>query len=142
MPEHAGDQADLHSPETAAKALAVFFRITDRWGLNPAEKQKLLGASQAVVCQWQVGRITAPLDQTTLERLSYVFRIHAALKVLLPIPERACAWPRQPNSSPLFGGSTALAHMLGGRVGDLKDVADFLDGQCGAGLSEETSAGS
>ena len=142
MPDHAGDQADLHSPETAANALAVFFRIADRWGLSSAEKQTLLGASRSVFDRWQAGKVTAPLDPTTLERLSYVFRIHAALKALLPVPERAYAWPRQPNSSPLFGGSTALAHMLGGRVGDLKDVADFLDAQYGAGLSDQISAGS
>ena len=131
MLNHAADRADLRSSDTSAKALAVFFRIADLWGLSPSEKQTLLGASRSVFYRWQAGKVTAPLDLATLERLSYVFRIHAALKVLLPIPERAYAWPRQPNSSPLFGGSTALAHMLGGRVGDLKDVADFLDAQRG-----------
>jgi hypothetical protein len=131
MLNHAAGQADLRTSDTSAKALAVFFRIADLWGLNPSEKQTLLGASRSVFYRWQAGKVTTPLDPATLERLSYVFRIHAALKVLLPIPERAYAWPRQPNTSPLFGGSTALAHMLGGRVGDLKDVADFLDAQRG-----------
>jgi hypothetical protein len=51
--------------------------------------------------------------------------------VLLPVPERADSWPRLLNASALFGGSTALAHMLGGKVGDLKDVADYLDTQRG-----------
>ena len=118
---------DLGSSQTAAKALAVFFRIADRWGLGAAEKQTLLGVSRTVFYRWQAGNVAAPLDATTAERLSYVFRIHAALQVLLPVRERADAWPRLPNASPLFGGNTALARMLGGRVGDLKDVADFLD---------------
>ena len=123
--------ANADSAQTAAHALAVFFRITQQWGLGPAEKQSLLGASRTVFYRWQAGQVTAPLDAATAERLSYVFRIYAALQVLLPIDERADAWIRQPNSSPLFGGGTALARMLGGRVGDLKDVADFLDAQRG-----------
>ncbi|MBL8328225.1 MAG: DUF2384 domain-containing protein [Rubrivivax sp.] len=124
-------QADLRSPQTAAQALAVFFRIADRWGLSATERQALLGVSRTVFYRWQAGQINAALDAATAERLSYLFRIYGALQVLLPIDERADAWIRQPNSSPLFGGSTALARMLAGRIGDLKDVADFLDAQRG-----------
>ena len=122
---------DLQSSQTAAKALAVFFRIADRWGLGAVEKQTLLGVSRTVFYRWQAGNVTAPLDAATAERLSYVFRIYAALQVLLPVRERADAWLRLPNASPLFGGGTALSRMLGGRVGDLKDVADFLDARRG-----------
>lgn len=123
--------ADPWSADTAAKALAVFFRIAERWGLNASEKQALLGASRSVFYRWQAGQVSTGLDAATAERLSYLFRIHAALQVLLPVPERADAWVRQPNAAALFGGGTALAHMLGGRVGDLKDVADFLDARRG-----------
>jgi hypothetical protein len=122
---------DPHSADTAAKALAVFFRIAERWGLNAAEKQALLGASRTVFYRWQAGQVNTGLDAATAERLSYLFRIHAALQVLLPVPERADAWVRTANSAPLFGGGTALAHMLAGRIGDLKDVADFLDARRG-----------
>ena len=131
MSEPVMQTADLWSPQTAAKALAVFFRIAERWGLGATEKQALLGVSRTVFYRWQAGNVSAPLDATTAERLSYVFRIYAALQVLLPVRERADAWLRLPNTSPLFGGGTALARMLGGRVGDLKEVADFLDAQRG-----------
>lgn len=131
MPIPAAQPADPRSPETAAQALAVFFRIAERWGLGAAEKQALLGVSRSVFYRWQAGQVGAPLDGATAERLSYLFRIYAALQVLLPVRERADAWLRQPNSAPLFGGSTALARLLGGRVGDLKEVADFLDAQRG-----------
>ena len=127
----AGQAVDLSSPQTAAQALAVFFRIAERWGLGPVERQTLLGVSRTVYYRWQAGHVQAALDATTAERLSYIFRIFGALQVLLPIAERADAWIRQTNSAPLFGGGTALARMLGGRVGDLKDVADFLDAQRG-----------
>lgn len=132
MPQAAPLPTDLRSPDAAAKALAVFFRIADRWGLSAAEKQTLLGASRSAYYRWQAGHVTAPLDPATAERLSYIFRIYAALQVLLPVRERADAWLSQPNRSPLFGGGTALARMLGGQVGDLKAVADFLDAQRGA----------
>jgi hypothetical protein len=131
MTAPAAQQADLQSPKTAAAALAVYFRIVERWGLNPLEKQTLLGASRTVFYRWQAGKVTAALDAATAERLSYVFRIYAALQVLLPVRERADSWLKLPNTSALFGGSTALAHMLGGKVGDLKDVADYLDAQRG-----------
>ncbi len=122
---------DLASAEAATQALAVFFRIAAAWGLSAPEKQTLLGASRTVFYRWQAGQVSAALDAATAERLSYLFRIYAALQVLLPVPERADAWLRQPNTSPLFGGGSALARLLGGRVGDLKEVADFLDAQRG-----------
>ncbi len=122
---------DLASPQAAGQALAVFFRIAARWGLNAAQRQALLGASRTVFYRWQAGQVSAGLDAVTAERLSYLFRIYAALQVLLPVPERADAWLRQPNSHALFGGGSAMDRLLGGRVGDLKDVADFLDAQRG-----------
>lgn len=121
----------LQSPQAAAQALAVFFRIAEHWRLGATDKQVLLGVSRSVFFRWQAGHVSAPLDAGTAERLSYIFRIYAALQVLLPIGERADAWISQANTSPLFGGDTALARMLGGRVGDLKEVADFLDAQRG-----------
>jgi hypothetical protein len=126
-----GALADLRSAQTAAQALAVFFRMSDRWGLATAEKQALLGVSRSVFFRWQAGEVRSALDSATAERLSYLFRIYAALQVLLPVPERAHAWLQLPNAAPLFGGGTALQHLLGGRVGDLKDVADYLDARRG-----------
>jgi hypothetical protein len=122
---------DLASREAAADALAVFFRIADRWGLTAAERQVLLGVSRAGYYRWQAGQVQSGLDAATAERLSYLFRIHAALQLLLPVKERADAWIKAPNSAPLFGGGSALDRLLGGRIGDLKDVADYLDAQRG-----------
>jgi hypothetical protein len=118
---------DVHAPETAARVLAVFFRIAKRWGLTAAEQQRLLGVGKTTLFAWRAGRIKAGLDAAVLERLSYLLRIHAALQILLPVPERADAWLRQPNSAPLFGGASALQRLLGGQVGDLMRVADYLD---------------
>lgn len=122
---------DLRSAQTARQALSVFFRIAERWGLTAAERQTLLGVSRTVFYRWQKEGAASALDGAVTERLSYLFRIYGALQVLLPLPERADAWVRQPNAAAMFGGRTALAHMLGGLAGDLKDVADYLDAQRG-----------
>jgi Protein of unknown function (DUF2384) len=131
MLTHRQTVPDLSSADTAARALAVFFRIAERWGLTAPQKQTLLGASRTVFFRWQAGKVSAGLDAATAERLSYLFRIYAALQILLPVRERADTWLQLPNACPLFGGDSALSRLLGGQVGDLKDVADFLDAQRG-----------
>ena len=64
-------------------------------------------------------------------RLSYLFGIHAALQVLLPVPERANQWVRKPNAAPFLGGASAIDRMLGGQVADLFVVRQYLDAQRG-----------
>lgn len=123
---------DVRSPDTAAKVLPVFFRIADAWGLSAAEQQALLGVGKSTLAVWRSGRAKAGLDANVLERLSYVFGIYGALQILLPIPERADAWIRRPNSAPLFGGASALKRMLGGHVADLFAVHAYLNAQRGA----------
>ena len=66
-----------------------------------------------------------------LERLSHLFAIYAALHILFPLDEHANAWIRKPNTAPLFGGRSALDRMLGGQVGDLMVVRQYLDAQRG-----------
>jgi hypothetical protein len=122
---------DVRSADTAAKVLPVFFKIGDAWGLSAAEQQTLLGVGKSTLFNWKAGQIKSGLDAGVLERLSYLFGIYSALEILLPIPERAHAWVRKPNSSPLFGGGSALKRMLGGQVADLLAVHAYLNAQRG-----------
>jgi hypothetical protein len=126
---------DLGTVEAARKVLRAFFNIAKAWRLVPGEQGALLGVSQPTCYRWRNGQTTAALPGDTLERLGYVLNIYAALQILLPVPERADAWVRQPNTAPLFGGEPALSRMLGGRVGDLKVVADYLDAMRGGDFS-------
>jgi len=123
----------LDSPAAAGAALRTFFNIAKAWGLSAAEEQKLLGVQRSTVYSWRAGDFPARLDADTLERLSYVFGIYSALQVLLPAAERADAWIRKPSTAPLFGGDSALARMLGGRVADLFQVRQYLDAVRGGG---------
>ena len=117
----------LESPAASAAALRTFFRIARAWDLSAAEEQRLLGVQRSTVYAWRSGDFPARLDADTLERLSYVFGIYSALQVLFPLAERADAWIRKPNTAPLFGGGSALARMLGGKVADLFEVRHYLD---------------
>jgi hypothetical protein len=121
----------LQSPAAAAAALRTFFNIATAWELGNAEQQQLLGCRRSMFFDWKAGRVKAGLDAAALERLSHVFGIYAALQILLPLPERANAWIRRPNSAPLFGGRSALDRMLGGQVSDLFVVRQYLDAQRG-----------
>lgn len=117
--------------KTSQAALRVFFRIAQAWGLTSAQEQIVLGTGRSTFFNYKAGKLRTPLEPTVLERLSYVFRIFAALEILLPIPERANKWVHLPNTAPLFGGASALDRMMAGQVGDLKDIADYLDAQRG-----------
>ncbi|MFG6490056.1 antitoxin Xre/MbcA/ParS toxin-binding domain-containing protein [Roseateles sp. BYS78W] len=126
---------DLGTVEAARKVLRAFFNIARAWQLTPGEQEVLLGVSQPTCYRWRNDQVASALSGDTLERLGYILNIYAALQILLPIQERADAWVRQPNTAPLFGGGPALKRMLGGRVGDLKVVADYLDAMRGGEFS-------
>jgi hypothetical protein len=124
--------ADL---KTSQAALRVFFRISRAWDLTPTQEQIVLGTSRTTLFNWRSGAVRAALEPVVLERLSYVFRIYAALEILLPKPERATRWVKAANTAAVFGGASALDRMLAGQVGDLKVVADYLDAQRGGDFS-------
>jgi hypothetical protein len=112
-------------------ALTAFFHITAGWGLSADEERVLLGSPpRSTFFKWKSER-AAKLSADTLERISYVMGIYKALRILLPNEESANAWVKKPNSAPLFGGKSALAKMLAGRVIDLVDVRRYLDAERG-----------
>jgi hypothetical protein len=121
---------DLSTAAAAAAALRTFFRLAEQWQLSASEQMTLLGVGRSALYQWKAGKV-GPLDRHVLERLSYLFGIHAALQLLLPDARRAAEWVRKPNTAPLFGGRSALQRMLGGQVADLYVVRQYLDAQRG-----------
>lgn len=121
---------NLNTAAAAQAALRTFWRLADAWKLTTAEQTVLLGVARTTLYQWKQGKV-GPLDRHVLERLSYLFGIHAALQMLLPVPERADAWIRKPNTAPFLAGSSALDRMLGGQVADLFVVRQYLDAERG-----------
>ncbi len=120
------DRLDLSGP-----ALRSYFRLTARWGLSSKQERILLGSpSRSTFYRWKRNRL-GRLRKDTLERISYMLGIYRALHVLYSRDTQADEWLKRPNTAPLFGGKCALDRMLGGNVGDLYAVRQYLDSQCG-----------
>jgi len=119
--------------ELDGPALRTFFNIAERWSLSEPEQMRLLGlTSLHTLHHWKELRDTPPqLGRDTIERISYVLGIYKAINVLLPVPSRADGWMRAANTSPIFGGRSALERMMAGNVSDLYEVRKYLDAQLG-----------
>lgn len=119
-------------PTLSAAGLRAFFNIARDWGLSGDEQMVLLGSpGRSTFFKWKSAPETAELKRDTLERLSYLLGIYKALQILLPDAAAADAWVKKPNIAPLFGGKSALDRMLGGNVGDLLAVRQYLDARRG-----------
>lgn len=120
----------------AAAGLRAFARIAEAWKLSVDEQIRLLGEPpRSTFFAWRKHPEKANLSRDTLERLSNLLGIWKSLQILLPDAAAADAWVRQPNAAALFGGRSALQHMLGGNVSDLNLVRRYLDGVRGGGWS-------
>lgn len=122
----------LKRDETKVHAvLRTFFNIVDKWKLDAEQARTLLGSPSRSHFFNMKGLRVKHLGRDTLERISYVFGIHKALRILLPDKEAADSWIHRPNSHPLFGGTPAIKKMLAGNVTDLADVRRYLDAERG-----------
>jgi hypothetical protein len=122
---------DLGTSDSARTVLRSFFKVATAWDLSALDQETLLGVGKSTCDIWRDGEATAALPADTLERLGYILNIYACLHSLFRVREHADRWLRQPNNAPAFGGPPALERMLGGRLDDLKLVADYLDAQMG-----------
>ena len=118
--------------DNSTAGLRAFFNIARDWHLGVEEQLVLLGApGRSTFFKWKSAPAEARLGRDTLERLSYLLGIYKALQILLPEQAAADAWVRKPNQAPVFGGRSALERMLGGNVGDLFAVRQYLDAMRG-----------
>ncbi|MGH6649139.1 MbcA/ParS/Xre antitoxin family protein [Aquabacterium sp.] len=120
--------------QMSAAGLRAFARIAEAWGLNTDEQLRLLGEpARSTFFAWRKSPEVARVPRDTLERLSNLLGIYKSLQILLPDPQAADAWVRQPNTAELFGGRSALDRMLAGNVSDLNLVRRYLDSVRGGG---------
>jgi hypothetical protein len=117
--------------DLAGPALRAFFNIASDWKLSATQQRMLLGnPPSSTFFKWK-RELSGSLPKDVLERISYVLGIYKALQILIPDGKRADAWITSPNTAPMFGGRSALDRMLGGNVGDLYAVRQYLDAQRG-----------
>lgn len=121
--------------ERAPAALRTFFRIARAWGLRTADERLLLGSPvESTFYRWRNGESTGGVTVDTMERLSHIFGIYAALHRIFLDTARADQWLSRPNEAPLFGGDIPLARLRRGRMADLIDVRRFLEYVAEGGL--------
>ena len=112
-------------------ALRTFFNIAAVWQLSVQEQRALLGwPAASTFHKYKAGEHGA-LTFDTLTRLSLVIGIYKSLQLLYPEPAFSDAWPRMPNSHPLFGGRPALTLMTDGGIDGLFRVRRLLDSRRG-----------
>jgi hypothetical protein len=112
-------------------ALRTFFNIAAAWRLTVQEQRALLGWPATSTFHKYKAADHGALTFDTLTRLSLVIGIYKSLQVLYPEPEFADAWPRMPNSNPVFGGRPALTLMSDGGIDGLFRVRRLLDSRRG-----------
>lgn len=111
-------------------ALQTFFNITRAWNCSSADELIFLGQpAKSTFYKWKKAQTDIQLPKDTLERISYIFGIYSALRLLFPTELQAHAWPGKPNAA--FQGKTALDVMRAGNVVDLALVRRYLDGMRG-----------
>lgn len=93
------------------------------------EQLALLGSpARSTYFKWRKEGGVLPRD--TGDRLSYVFGIYEALKILLPDEYAAAGWVHEPNDDPKFGGKPAIEVMKRDLV-SLHMVRQILDAERG-----------
>jgi hypothetical protein len=115
----------------SAPAVRTFLNIAAKWGLSVEEQRALLGwPAESTFHKYKSGQVSA-LSYDTLMRVSLIIGIYTALNILFPEPDLAHRWVKLPNNNPLFGGRTALAHMMEGGMDALYQVRRLLDSRRG-----------
>jgi hypothetical protein len=112
-------------------ALRTFFNIAAAWQLTVQEQRALLGWPAASTFHKYKAGDHGALTFDTLTRLSLIIGIYKSLQLLYPEPAFADAWPRMPNSHPLFGGRPALTLMTDAGIDGLFRVRRLLDSRRG-----------
>lgn len=119
---------DRHGPA----GLRTFLNIAKLWNLSVEEQMALLGIRDPVIFNdWKVRvealeAVAIPIE--AIERIGCVLSIYRSLMTLFPV-ERTGSWLRAANTSPVFGGNSALATMTNGDFEDLRKVVRYLLGE-------------
>ena len=93
--------------------LRAFSEIADLWKLTPEQKAMIIGRQSSIGLADQCKlESSEPHLTEVIIRISYVLGIYKQLNILLPVPAKADAWIRKPNSEKLFNGASALDFVL------------------------------
>lgn len=118
--------------DAAGPLIRTMFQIFERWRLNNAQQQTLLGLhNEGTFYNWKRKPESAQLTNDLLERTSYILGIWRSLQILIPEERISDSWITAPNSNASFNGQSPLERMLGGQIVDLAHVRQYLDSERG-----------
>ena len=115
------------APADLSGALRTYVNIARVWDLKDAEAATLLGTPLSTYARWKANPTSANLTHAIQERMSYVFGIFKALRLLYANDEHGYGWLRRHNLNPLFKNRTPLDLMLAGNISDLYLTRRYLD---------------
>jgi uncharacterized protein (DUF2384 family) len=127
--------ASANRKRLSPPALRTFLAIADLWGLNEEQRLLVLGCpGRSTYQHWsklarEHGTFTLSMD--VLTRISAVFGIHQALRILFQTERLGIDWLRRPHKATVFGGRPPLDNVTSGSQDGLLTVRRFLDGARG-----------
>ncbi len=98
------------------------------WQLTDDQTACLLGISSDDWSSIQSGGHDGILTEEMWQRVNALFRIRAALQVILMEP-RCNGWVHRPNKAEMFDGETALNFMIAGGLPAIDQVARYLEAE-------------
>ena len=123
--------AGLHAnaPRFSPAGFKAFERLSDLWGLTPAERRALIGADAKTYSAWQ--KDPTKLSVAALERVSLTLGVYRRINEILSA-DAAKDWLKSPNKA--FEGRPALELMMSSDPAQLRRVRDYLLGVGGGWL--------
>lgn len=114
--------------QVSAPGLRATFRVFERWNVESAVAQALLGdPPRSTYFAWKRGAGPA-LTADGLTRVSYILGIYEALQRLYSLSRDAAdQWVSQANSASLFAGKRPLDFMAAGGLPGMHAVRSYLE---------------
>ncbi|MDO9712243.1 MbcA/ParS/Xre antitoxin family protein [Paracraurococcus lichenis] len=108
--------------------LRTFLAIADFWGLDDAQRRRMLGGAPDVDKWIQAALEHRPLDlpQDVVERTGLIVVIYGWLAILLTTDEEGVRWLQTPQGAAVFGGRLPLDLITDGTPDGPLTVLEFL----------------
>ena len=106
--------------DNSAKGLKATATILEKWGCSKSVQVMILGVSPD-------GCGDQTLSEEQQHRLSYILRIHGALRLLFDNPKNIYGFMSFKNKNKPFNGNRPLDLISAGNVDDLKDICEAIE---------------
>lgn len=124
-------EASLHAEQTRRDLARTVTSLFDKWGLEGEQQLQLLGMhgkGPEACAAYRAGQRALPDEPETLDRVGYLLRIHAGLRLLFPEDDAIrFGWVKMRNQ--VLDGRTPLDVMLSEGLVGVARIARLVDFQ-------------